>query len=144
MEEQPTNLVPILIWHLLKFIFFKKATKIDKIFTGLFETNVTKVISKNVLVKRSEKTLFFTCILPDYVVHESSKEFWKIRHFENMTAGFFLSSQISLRWEISWFVIEILIHESKKMSFRYVMDPKNNKKNPLDTMQTTFSEKNNY
>ena len=30
------------------------------------------------------------------------------------------------------------------MSFRYVMDPKNNKKNPLDTMQTTFSEKNNY
>ena len=41
----------------------------------LLEMNVTKVISKNVLVKSSEKTLFFTCILPDYVVHESLKEF---------------------------------------------------------------------
>ena len=41
----------------------------------LFEMNVTKVICKDVLVKSSGKTLFFTCILPDYVVHESSKEF---------------------------------------------------------------------
>ena len=31
---------------------------------------------------------FFTSILPDYVFHESTKEFWKNRHFENMRAGF--------------------------------------------------------
>ena len=31
--------------------------------------------------------LFFTCILPDYVSHESSKEFWKNSHFEKMRAG---------------------------------------------------------
>ena len=30
----------------------------------------------------------FTCILPDYVSHDSSKEFWKNSHFENMRAGF--------------------------------------------------------
>ena len=30
------------------------------------------------------------------------------------------------------------------MSFGYVMDPKNNKKNPLDITQTTFSENNNH
>ena len=30
------------------------------------------------------------------------------------------------------------------MSFGYVMDPKNNKKNPVDPTQTTFSENNNY
>ena len=66
----------------------------------LFETNVTKVISKNVLVKSSEKTLFFTCILPDYVVHENPKEFWKSNHFENMRASFLRRCQILL-WQTS-------------------------------------------
>ena len=31
---------------------------------------------------------FFTCISPDYVFHESPKEFWKNNHFENMRADF--------------------------------------------------------
>ena len=31
-----------------------------------------------------------------------------------------------------------------KMPFGYVMDPRNNKKNPLDTTQTAFSKNNNY
>ena len=40
---------------------------------------------------------FFTCILPDYVAHDITKEFWKNRHFENMTAGFLHRRQNSLR-----------------------------------------------
>ena len=51
--------------------------------------NVTKVISKNVvLVKSTKNNHLFTCVLPDYVAHESSKEFWKITHFENMRGAF--------------------------------------------------------
>ena len=38
--------------------------------------------------KTSENIFFSTCILPDYVSHESLKEFWKNSHFENMRAGF--------------------------------------------------------
>ena len=38
-----------------------------------------------------------TCILPDYVSHESPKVFWKISHFENMKAKFHRRCQISLR-----------------------------------------------
>ena len=44
---------------------------------------------------------FFTCILPDYVAHDITKEFWKNSHFENMTAGFLLRCQNWLRYEIS-------------------------------------------
>ena len=40
---------------------------------------------------------FFTYILIDYLVHEITKEFWKNNHFENMTAGFLLSCEKSLR-----------------------------------------------
>ena len=36
---------------------------------------------------------FFTSILPNYVPHEITKEFWKNNHFENMTAGFLLRYQ---------------------------------------------------
>ena len=32
---------------------------------------------------------FFTCILPNNVAHDITKEFWKNSHFENMTAVFF-------------------------------------------------------
>ena len=39
---------------------------------------------------------FFTCILPYYVTHEITKEFWKNSHFENMTAGFLLWGQKTL------------------------------------------------
>ena len=45
-----------------------------------------RIGSKNLLIKSSD--FFFTCILPDYVGHESLKEFWKNRHFENMRADF--------------------------------------------------------
>ena len=41
---------------------------------------------------------FFTCILPNYVPHEITKEFWKNSHFWNVTAGFLLGCQNSLQW----------------------------------------------
>ena len=48
------------------------------------------------------KSDFFTCILPDYVGHESIKEFLKNNHFENMKAGFLLRCQNSLRQSTPW------------------------------------------
>jgi len=48
----------------------------------------TKLYSKMFLVKSSENNFIFTCILPDYVSHESLEEFWKNSHLENMRAGF--------------------------------------------------------
>ena len=43
--------------------------------------------------EKLKKTFYFlTCILPNYVPHEITKEFWKSSHFENMTAGFILRS----------------------------------------------------
>ena len=48
---------------------------------------MTKVYSKTLLMKSSGGNfIFFTCILPDYVGHESFKEFWKTNQFENMRA----------------------------------------------------------
>ena len=40
---------------------------------------------------------FFTCILPDYMAHNISKEFLEDSHFENTTAGFLLRCQNLLR-----------------------------------------------
>ena len=42
---------------------------------------------------------FFTCILPNYMPHEITKEFWENSHFQNMTACFLQRCQNSLRWE---------------------------------------------
>jgi uncharacterized protein with PIN domain len=59
---------------------------------------MTKVSSKNLFMKNAKnKFYFFTCILPDYLSHESSKEFWKNSHFENMRADFVRRCQNSLR-----------------------------------------------
>ena len=56
-------------------------------------------MSKMLLMKSSENDfIFFTCILPDYVPHESSKEFLKNSHFKNTRAGFLLSCQNTL-WQ---------------------------------------------
>ena len=61
------------------------------------EMNQTKVSRKILLIKSSETILFFICILPDYVSHESFKEFWKNSHFENMRADFLMRCQNLLR-----------------------------------------------
>ena len=53
--------------------------------------------SKNILEKSSRNNFFFTCNLPDYMSHESLKEFWKNYHFENMRATFLRRCQNSLR-----------------------------------------------
>jgi hypothetical protein len=57
-----------------------------------------KSILKNCIIEKFRKKLYFlTCILPDYVFHESPKEFCKNNHFENMRASFFRRYQNSLR-----------------------------------------------
>ena len=62
------------------------------------EMNRTKVSHKILLMKSSGNPfIFFTCILPDYVSHESFKEFWKNSHFENMRADFLMRCQNLLR-----------------------------------------------
>ena len=51
------------------------------------------------LIKSSEiEFISFTCILPDYMAHSISKEFWKNSHFKNMTAGFLRRCKNLLRW----------------------------------------------
>ena len=62
-----------------------------------FKMKMTKVYSKHLLMKSSRNNFFSTCILPDYVSHESSKEFWKNSHFENMRADFLMRCQNLLR-----------------------------------------------
>ena len=41
---------------------------------------------------------FLTCIFPDFVVDEITREFWKSSHFKNMRADFPLECQNPLRW----------------------------------------------
>ena len=60
-----------------------------------------KSISKNSIDEKLRKqSYFFACILPDYVSHESFKEFWKNSHFENMRADFLMRCQ-NLLWQTS-------------------------------------------
>ena len=74
-------------------IFFEVAR--DK---PCFEMKMTKDYSKILLMKSSRNNfILFTCILPDYMVHESIKELWKNNHFENMRADFLRRCQNSLR-----------------------------------------------
>ena len=87
--------------------------------------NATKVISKIYEWKVQKLCLFFTCILPDYIAHDIPKEFWKNIHFENMTPGFLLRCQNSLRWEISLICHWNIDSWMQKMFFVYVMVPKN-------------------
>mgnify|MGYP007048378678 CR=1 FL=1 len=56
----------------------------------------------SVMKSSKNKFYFFTCILPDYVAHESPKEFWKNIDFENVRAGFLLRWQNSLRQTTPW------------------------------------------
>jgi uncharacterized protein with PIN domain len=59
---------------------------------------MTKVFFKNFINKEFKKQFyFFICILPDYLSHKSSKEFWKNSHFENMRADFLIRRQNLLR-----------------------------------------------
>ena len=60
-------------------------------------------ISSFFINEKSENIFyFFTCILPNYIPHKSSKEFWKNSHFKDMRAGFLLRCQESLRLITPW------------------------------------------
>ena len=61
--------------------------------------------------KFKNRFYFFTCILPKYLAHDMTKEFWKNSYFENMRAGFLRVVKIhfggiALKWCI-------LMHEKK-------------------------------
>ena len=70
----------------------------------------------------------FTYILPNYVPLEFTKEFWKNSHFENVRADFLLRCQNSLRWDICLICHWNIDSLKQKLSFGYVMVPKNNQK----------------
>ena len=61
--------------------------------------NQTKVSPKILLMKSSGNNFIFLPVfyVPDYVSHESLKEFWENSYFENMRADFLLRCQTSLR-----------------------------------------------
>ena len=65
------------------------------------------------------------------MAHDIIKEFWKNMHFENMTAGFPLGCQNSLRKEI-----RLICHRN--------IDSWKQNKHDVDTMLTTFCKNNNY
>ena len=68
---------------------------------SLMRKKTESTIFKNSIGEKFRKQLyFFTCISPDYVFHESPKEFWKNNHFENMRASFLRRCQKSL-WQTS-------------------------------------------
>ena len=59
------------------------------------------------------------------MAHDISKDFLKNSHFENMTAGFLLRCKNSLWWEISLICHWNNDSWNQKLSFVYVMVPKN-------------------
>ena len=72
---------------------------ISAVYVYSYSIQKRQSISIFLLLKSSNNIFyFFSCILPDYVAHESLKEVWKNIHFENMRAGFHLRCQNSLRF----------------------------------------------
>ena len=67
---------------------------------------------------------FFTCILPNHMAHNILKDFLKKSLFANMTAGFLLTCQKSLRREISLICHWNIDSLKQKLSFVYGMVPK--------------------
>ena len=80
--------------------FFGSRQKVASEYS-LMHKKIDKNIFKNCIGEKFRKQLnFFTCISPDYVFHESPKEFWKYNNFENMGASFLRRCQNSL-WQTS-------------------------------------------
>jgi len=82
-------------------LFFKTALKnLDLYFWySLIRKKSDSTIFKNFVREKFRKqfNFFFTCILPDYVSHESLKVIWKNSDFENMGANFLRRCQNTRR-----------------------------------------------
>ena len=78
-----------------ELIIFFSDQIVVKVWSIKNNTNLNSIFC---LVKSSKIGGFFTCILPDYVAHDITKEFWKNSHFENMRVVFLLRCQSWLRW----------------------------------------------
>ena len=83
--------------------------------------NNTNLYSIFCLIKSSRIDFF----LPAFS-HDITKEFWKNSHFENMRAAFLLRCQNSLRWGKSSICHWNIDSWKQKLSFGWVMVPKNN------------------
>ena len=68
--------------------------------------------------KKLKKLFYFlTCILPNYVTHEITKEFWKNSLIEICWLISFWGVKIHFGEKYAWFSTEILIHGSKSCLF---------------------------
>ena len=74
---------------------------------------------------------------------KSSKNFEKIAILKIWQLISFWGVKVHFGEKYAWFVIEILIHESKSCLFD-CYGPKKSSKNHLDTTQTAFIKNNNY
>ena len=126
------------IWHDFYPIFDRDACRSSPTihFVNLFPLLVIWVFSTQMTnnwfesykdwgLENNTNLNFFTCISPDYMAHDISKEFWKNSHFENVTAVFLQRCQNSLRWEISLICHWNIDSWKQKLSFLCVMVPKN-------------------
>ena len=87
-KENAERFSPIIIFLLLRVATVKSWEQKRSQFAVLFFY----------LVKSQKISYSFTWILPDYVAHEITQEFWKNSYFKNMTASFLLRCQNLLRY----------------------------------------------
>ena len=83
-------------FYLINRIFALEAIQVRKLKTDR-KWKWQKFFQKFISEKFKKQFYSFICILPDYLSHESSKIFWKKRHFKDMRAGFLRRCQNSLR-----------------------------------------------
>ena len=91
-------------WQWIKWLSVSHCEKqipIKDFKQSLIRNESDKIRFKNfIIIKEQETILFFICILPDYVSHESSKEFWRNSYFEHMRADF-LGRSLNSLWQTS-------------------------------------------
>ena len=88
-----------ILWGLglvLKLIFHSKL----EVYSLIRKKSDSTILKNFVREKFRKQFYFFTCILTDYLTHESLKVFWKNSDFENMGASFLRRCQNTL-WQNS-------------------------------------------
>ena len=88
--------------NVIFFIFLKNLCSEDFTNIWIVKSEQYKLKINFLFYKKFKNwSYFFTCISPDYVAHDITKEFWKNIRFENMRGVFLLRWQNSLRREKS-------------------------------------------
>ena len=97
----------------------------DKLYSG--SISMSQMWFQNMYQWKVQKIYFFY-LHCTWNPHEILKEFWKYSHFENLRAGLLLRCQNSLWREIKVFCHWNIDSLKQKLSFGYIMVPKNNQK----------------